>query len=112
MGTPTREDAQLLMQLVQWGTALGIEDATLRVLSDDFDPETVDPHDAAVRKMLEFGETIGTLVKNDLLSFELVNDWLWVEGIWSRVGPAALRERAKYGEARLFENFEALARGA
>ncbi len=112
MGAPTREDAQLMVQLAQWGTALGIEEATLRVLSDEFDPENADPHDEAVWKILGLGETIGTLVKHDLLSWELVDDMIWVTGLWSRVGPAALRERDKYGEPRLYENFEALAKRA
>jgi hypothetical protein len=66
--------------------------------------------DQAVRTMLMIGESIGTLTKNDLLSVELVRDWLWVEGIWSRVGPAALKQRDKFGEPRLYENFEALAK--
>jgi hypothetical protein len=38
-----------------------------------------------------------------------VEDWLWVDGLWSRVAPAALKVREKFGEPRLFENFEALA---
>ena len=54
---------------------------------------------------------LGTLVKNGLLDRALVNDWLWVAGTWERVGPAAKRARAKLGEPRLFENYEALAAG-
>jgi hypothetical protein len=65
----------------------------------------------SVRTMLMFGESIGTLTKHGLLNLELVNDWLWLEGIWSRVGPAALRQRERFGEPRLYENFEALAKG-
>ena len=58
-----------------------------------------------------FGESIGTLTKRDLLSSELVQDWLWIGGMWSRVGPAALRRaREKFGQPRLYENFEALAK--
>src|SRR5947208_3667101 len=55
------------------------------------------------------GETLGTLTKNGLLSLELVLDWQWVAGIWARVSKAALAQREKYGEPRLYENFEALA---
>jgi hypothetical protein len=61
--------------------------------------------------LLLLGESIATLTKRELLSAELVDDWLWLEGIWSRVGPAALRAREKFGEPRLYENFEALATG-
>jgi len=111
MGSPTREDAQLMVELAQWGTALGVEEAMPKLFAEDFDPDvadvTTDPH---VRKVLMFGETIATLTKHELLSTELVNDWLWIAGMWSRVGPAALRAREKAGEPRLYENFEALAR--
>ena len=54
-------------------------------------------------------ESIGTLTRHDLLSKELVHDWIWVDGLWSRIGPAALRQRERFGEPRLYENFEALA---
>ena len=110
MASPTRDDAQLMIQIAQWGTSLGVQEAMPRIFADDFDPEAVDAmSDPAVRTMLMFGESIGTLTKNDLLSVELVRDWLWLEGIWSRVGPAALKQREKFGEPRLYENFEALA---
>jgi hypothetical protein len=112
MGAPTHEDAQLMIQLAQWGTALGIQEAMPAVFAEDFDPESADAmENPAVRTLLMFGESIGTLTKRDLLSAELVHDWLWVHGIWSRVGPAALRARDKFGEPRLYENFEALANG-
>jgi len=113
MAQPTREDATLMIQLAQWGTALGVDEALERIIAEDFDPDQADiMKDSAVRKLLQFGESIGTLTKHDLLSVELVNDWLWVEGLWSRVGPAALKARQKYGEARLYENFEALAQAS
>jgi hypothetical protein len=112
MAAPTRDDAHLMVQLARWGTELGLGEALPHVLADDFDPETADiGDDAGVRTILQFGESIATLTKHELLSAELVNDWLWVGGLWSRVGPAALRAREKYGEPRLYENFEALAKG-
>jgi hypothetical protein len=110
MAAPTREDAQLMVQLARWGTELGLQDALPELFADRFDPDTADMlESAAVRTVLYYGESIGTLVKHDLLSRELVEDWIWVEGMWSKVGPAALRQREKAGEPRLFENFEALA---
>jgi hypothetical protein len=112
MGSPTHEDAVLMIQIAQWGTSLGLQDALPQIFADDFDPESADAmSDAAVRTILLFGESIGTLTKRDLLSSELVNDWIWVQGLWSRVGPAALRARQRFGEPRLYENFEALASG-
>jgi hypothetical protein len=110
MATPTREDAQLMLQLAQWGTAMGIEDALAQLFADDFNAEAADSlNDSAVRTALLFGESIGTLTKHDLLSVELVDDWLWIAGLWSRVGPAARKAREKFGEPRLYENLEALA---
>ena len=40
---------------------------------------------------------------------DLVLDWLWVSGVWARVGPAACKQRDKHGVPELYENFEALA---
>jgi hypothetical protein len=112
MAAPTREDAALLIQINQWMAMSDTRSQMMKVFAEDFDPETADFHDEAVGTMLGLMETVGTLVKHDLLSYELVVDWIWVEGIWARVGPAALRAREAAGEPRLYENFEALvARG-
>jgi hypothetical protein len=101
-----------MIQIAQWGTSLGVQDAMPRIFAEDFDPETADAmSDQAVRTMLMFGESIGTLTKHNLLNVKLVHDWLWVEGLWARVGPAAVKQREKFGEPRLYENFEALAKG-
>jgi hypothetical protein len=114
MADPTREDAQLMLQLAQWGTAMGLEDALAQLFADDFNAEAADSlNDTAVRTALLFGESIGTLTKHGLISTELVEDWLWIDGLWSRVAPAARKAREKFGEPRLYENLEALAtRGA
>ncbi len=109
MSGPTHEDAQLLVQLAQLGTSYGMMEALPTLFADDFDVESADVMDPPVRTMLSYGELIGTLVKNDLLNSELVHDWLWIGGVWARVGPAAIRQREKMGEPKLFENFEALA---
>jgi hypothetical protein len=108
MAEPTREDAQLMLQIAQWGTSLGATDAISQVLAEDFDPYDADATDPPVQKVLVFFETIGTLIKRDLLSKELVEDWLWIDGIWGRVGPAAVKQREKMEESRLYENFEAM----
>jgi hypothetical protein len=108
MGEPTREDAQLMLQIAQWGTALGVNDAMVQVVSEEFDPYEADATEPNVNKILVFCETIGTLVKRDLLSKELVEDWIWIDGLWGRVGPAAVKHRDKLEEERLYENFEAM----
>jgi hypothetical protein len=112
MTPPTQVDAQLMIQIAQWGTSMGLEEALTEIFSPDFDANAEDAVSSPlVRRVLTFGESIGTLTKNDLLNEELVKDWIWVEGLWARVGPAALRQREAMGEPRLYENFEALASG-
>lgn len=104
----TREDAELLVQLMRWGTELGVEDALQTLFSPGFDPEGTEM-DPAVGKVLSYGEGIGTFVKHGLLDAELVCDFLWVEGIWAKVRHHVLAVRAEENEPRLYENFEALA---
>ena len=106
----TNDDANLIVQLAQWGAMMDIQDAVGRVFDDGFDAESASANDEAVRTILYFNETIGTLVKNDLLDRGLVLDWLWVSGLWDRVGPAVTRAREQFGVAELYENFEALAK--
>jgi hypothetical protein len=104
-----RQDGALLVQLAQWGSAMGLEEAMHAVWADDFDPEAASSEDILVSRLLDWGETIGTLTKNGLLDTDLVLDWLWVSGVWARVGPAARKQRDKHGVPELYENFEALA---
>ena len=49
-------------------------------------------------------------MKHETLDRDLVLDWLWVGGMWDRVGPAAQRARERLGADALYENFEALAK--
>jgi hypothetical protein len=104
-----REDAALLVQLAQWGSTMGIEEAQHAVWADGFDPQAASVEDILVSRILNWGETIATLTKNGLLDPDLVLDWLWIAGLWSRVGPAAVKLRQKQGVPELYENFEALA---
>ena len=104
-----RQDGVLLVQLAQWGSAMGIEEAMHAVWADDFDPETASAEDILVTRLLTWGETVGTLTKNGLIDTDLVLDWMWVAGVWARVGPAARKSRDKHGVPQLYENFEALA---
>jgi hypothetical protein len=107
----TREDASLMMQIMQWSTDAGAMDAYLELMSPDFDAAGATAEDRSVFVVLMMGETIGTLVKQGLLDADLVHD-LWATGMmWSMVGPAALKQREQYGVPALWENFEALAGG-
>jgi hypothetical protein len=105
----TYEDAALIMQIVRWGTELGLEEAGHALFVEGFEPEEATVEDAAVGKILAFGETISTLVKHEILDKDLLLDLWSVAGTWARVGPAAIRERKRIGEPRLYENYEWLA---
>lgn len=105
------EDANLVMQIVRWGSEMGLPDAVKAVLADDFDAEGADPEDDSVQKVLQFGEVIGTFVNQGVLDRGLVMDMWWMEGLWARVAPTAKRQRERFSEPRLFENFEKLAAG-
>ena len=105
----TREDAALIVELAKWGAMIGLAEASRTVFSDDFDSDSAEALDPHVQTVLVFHETVGTLVKNELLDRDLVLDWLWVSGAWARVGAAALEARAHADVAALWENFEALA---
>lgn len=102
-------DATLIVQLAQWGSAMGGDEAMRVIMSDDFDPSSATIDDPNVSKALQWGETIGTLTKHGLLDTDLVLDWLWVKGTWDRVSPAAFKLREKHDAPELYENFEALA---
>jgi hypothetical protein len=104
----TYEDANLLIQTMRWGTEMGLDDAMAEIFSDGFDPETAPMDNRSVRIVLSFGETVGALVKNDVLNRDLLLDIFWAEGIWPRVSRHALAVREQAGDARLYEHFEAL----
>lgn len=104
----THEDAMLMVQLLRWGTEMGLEEALRTIFSEDFDPETEAVDSPVVGKVLTFGEALATMVKHGLLDRGLLIDLLWVEGIWARVAPHARRARERANEPRLYENFEAL----
>ena len=104
-----RQDGALLVQLAQWGSTLGMEEAMAAIWDDAYDPQAAEASDKLVARILLWGETIGTLTKNELIDTDLILDWLWISGIWERVAPAAHKLREKTGVAAMYENFEALA---
>jgi hypothetical protein len=110
--TATHEDAAIVVQLVRWGAEIGLDEATSTLFAEGFDPASASDDDPAVRKVLGFGETVSTLVKHGVLDEALILDLIWIAGVWTRVAPAAAHARARFGEPRLYENFEALAKRA
>jgi hypothetical protein len=79
----TYDDAALVVQLVRWGTELGLSDAVHTLLSEGFDPSIASTDDVAVRKVLEFREVVGPLVKQNVLNKDLVLDLWWAAGYGS-----------------------------
>ena len=103
------DDAAVVVQLSRWATELGLEDAINTLFRPGFDPDSASADDPAVTKVLQWGETVSTLVKHNILDKALALDLWWVSGVWGRVGPAARRRRDELSEPKLYENFEALA---
>jgi hypothetical protein len=118
MAKPTREDATLMLELLQVWAAMGISDAAGWVWSGEFIPEFaafVEKYPAgsegfknASRVCLWF-ETVGTLHKHGLLSEELLFDWLATDQVWDRLKGFAAGLREGAGNPGLYENFEAMA---
>jgi hypothetical protein len=104
----THDDAVLIVQLSQLAASLGVNKAVRTILAPDFDPHAVEIDDPDVQTILNFSETVATLVKHELLDRELVQDWIWLAGFWERLGPAAERARRRIGAASLYENLEAV----
>lgn len=103
------EDAMVLIQLSRWGTELGLEDAMKEIFADGFDPGDGSSQNESVRKVLNFGETVGSLVKHKVLDWDLLSDLFWIDGMWRQVRAHAKYQRQRTGEPRLYEHFEALA---
>jgi hypothetical protein len=105
------EEAMVLLQVMTFGQQIGVMKATSALWADDFDPSDPGEHVESVRTVLYYGEMLGTFVKSGALSRALVNDMLWIGGLWEKVGPFALQARRDAGVPGLWENFEALALG-
>ena len=117
MASPTHEDAQLMLQLAQLGTAMIPPKARGWVWSDNFvqDPDEFQAkyppgsdEFAYVNSIAAWHETIATLWKRELISEELVFDWLWLAGMWERLKPVLVAQR-EGGVDELWTNFEAMA---
>lgn len=89
---------------------MGLDGAMQEIFSDDFDPTDVARESESIRKVLSFGETVGTLVKHGVLDWDLLSDLFWIDGMWRQVAAHALEAREHLGEPRIYEHFEALAR--
>jgi len=118
MAIPTYEDAALMVQLAQWRSASGADEALNWMWSDQFIPDYTDfvlkypPGSEGFANAAKIGgwfETVGTLYKHGLFNEELLFDWLAVDLVWERIKGLVLGTREETGDAKMFENFEAMA---
>jgi hypothetical protein len=105
----TYEDAKLVVELMRWSTDMKLDESLSVLMSDSYDKNngTIDDPDAS--KVLRFGETLGTLVKHNVLDWDLLSDLIWIEGWWDLVKSHAMHAREVTGDAKMYEHFEALA---
>jgi hypothetical protein len=121
MAKATYDDANLMVQVLQWWAMADLNSALNWMFSDDFimdyDEFIADYPPGSegyghVQNILGAMESLGTLVKNDLFNEDLAHDWLGSHLVWRRIGSIALGLRKDTGEPRLYENFEALAKAS
>jgi hypothetical protein len=111
----TKEDAQLVVQLAALGGQMADPRARGFIWGEGFtsDPkEFFEKHPPGTDEWNYVGgvaswyETIGTLWKHGLLDEDLLFDWLWVAGMWERLGPILVAMRD--ATPALWANFEAM----
>ena len=93
----TREDATLIVELAKWGAMIGLHRGEPDDLLRRLRPESAEALDHQVQTILVFHETIGTLVKNELLDRDLVLRLALGRG---RVGPRRPRRPRRAREGR------------
>lgn len=103
----SREDGMLMVQVLRWGTEMGLDDALPKIYDEGFDAKS-EADDPSVRTVLAFGETVGALIKHGVLDRDLARDIFWFDGMWARVGHHALAARVQEDEPSLYEHFEAM----
>ena len=119
MTIPMYEDATVVLQLSQLAVDSGVWDAMNWMWSDQFIPvyaEFVEKYPVGseeygrINGICRWYETVGTLYKHGLINEDLLFDWLWVAGVWTRLQGFALGSREQAGVAAIYENFEAMAK--
>lgn len=118
MAKPSHQDAMLMLQFAQWGSASGLPDALSWMWSDEFETEYTKFKEkyppgsegyAMAGRICGWYEMLGTLRKHGLFNEELLYDWVFVKGPWERIKGFALGLREEMANPRVYENFEALA---
>ena len=120
-GQPDASDAQVMIALYEAQAAQKITEVMGYIWSDDFpmdfkafrerfDRGSNSTEEQDIHRILAYFETIGTLYRNNLISEDLLFDWLAVDMVWGRVKGFVGGIRRETGSPRMFENFEYMAR--
>jgi hypothetical protein len=120
-GKPDTSDVQILIGLYQAQAAHNLGEVMGYIWSNDFQtdfkefrksfpPGSNSTQEQGLYRALGYFETIGTLHRNNLISEDLLFDWLAVDMTWARLKGFVLGVRKEIGQSRMFENFEYMAR--
>ena len=118
MSKPTYEDANLMLQLIRWGTEAGLNDAMSFLWSDDFEEDYEKfqqkyPWGTQEQKYANlvcgWNESLAALWVNGLMNEKLISDWIAVTMVWNRIKNYAIGFREQSGNPKIYEHFEALA---
>ncbi len=117
MTAPTHDDAELVVELARWGSQAGMAAARGFVMGARL-PKSYRQFKRRFKAgSREIGylhgfagyyETIATLVRNGVLSEDLVHDWLAIDFAWKR-GAALMAGGREETSPAMYENFEWLA---
>jgi hypothetical protein len=119
MSKPNYEEANLMIQLLRWGSETGFSEASNFLWSDEFEED----YEAFKQKypwgsqeqkyasqLCGWYESLGALWVNELISEKLIGDWFAVAMVWERIKNYALGIREQSGNPGIHEHFEALAK--
>jgi hypothetical protein len=120
-GQPDTSDAQLLIALYETQAAHNLGEVMGYIWSNDFltdfkefrntfERGSNSTQEQGLYRALGYFETIGTLHRNNLISEDLLFDWMAVDMAWGRLKGFVLGTRKELGNPRMFENFEYMAR--
>lgn len=119
MSTPNYEEANLMIQLLRWGSEIGTNEASNFLWSDAYEEDFESfkekypwgtQEQKHVTNLCGWYESLAALWVNGLISEKLVSDWLAVGMVWDRIKNHALGFREQSGNPQIYEHFEALAK--
>ncbi|HEY8767836.1 MAG TPA: DUF4760 domain-containing protein, partial [Dehalococcoidia bacterium] len=120
-GKPDPSDAQVMIALYEAQAAHNLGEVMGYIWSNDFPTDFKEfrqrfergsnsSEEQSIQRALGYYETIGTLYRNNLISEDLLFDWLAVDMTWTRLKGFVMGVRKEIGQSRMYENFEYMAR--